>query len=330
MSLLSELFSFPNLVLRYRKNYQIQRRFMQMTIEKDMAEAMADNDGSLSEQDLEKIRKYYGLAVPAILGEGFAMLRGKALNEEEREIQTNLGALTGLFDDLYDEKELSDENILSLVQEPEKYDAQSAFEKLFLTFYLRALSLGPRQPIIDLLVKGHYAQVGSREQASGEISRERIAEITREKGGVFLQFYRAGFEGDPSSIESEMLYNIGGVGQLENDIFDVYKDYQQGIKTLSTTMTSVVELRKTYNDWIEAYQNSLAQLDYPAKNKKQFERFTRILYLRGRVCLEQLEALESKHNGSLDLAECSRQELICDMSSVKNQFRLLVNYVVKG
>lgn len=291
--------------------------------------AWESNDGSLAEKDLKKIHEYYGLAVPAILGEAFALLRGKPLQEKEREIQTYLGALTGLFDDLYDDKELSDEEILIMVQNPENSKPQSSFEELFLKFYMRALKMGPRRRIIDYLVKGHHAQVASREQANSTPSQERIAQITREKGGVFLQFYRCGFEAEPRVGELKMLYRVGALGQLENDIFDVYKDHKEGIQTLATTCVSIEALRAVFVDWTKEYNESLNSLHAPEDQKRLFERFTRILYLRGLVCLDQLSKCEQRAGESFNPSNHTREELICDMAKVRNQLRLW-GYFKKG
>jgi hypothetical protein len=43
-----------------------------------------------------------------------------------------------------------------------------------------------------------------------------------------------------------MLYKLGGVLQLSNDIFDVYKDSKDDIYTLVTTAKKISELRKLF------------------------------------------------------------------------------------
>lgn len=323
MSFSKELFAFPKLINTYKRNYSVQRKFMAHSIELDMSAAMKSNDGSIDEKDITKIRSYYGIAVPAILGEGYAILRGKPLSSTEREIQTYLGGLTGLFDDLFDEKKIDGDRLMEMIKYPQESQAKSSFELLFIKFYMKALALANPQPIIDLLIKGFYAQVGSEEQFDKNITKDRIADITREKGGVFIQFYRAGFEGLPSYEENEMLYNLGGVGQLENDIFDIYKDYHDGIKTLSTTHTSIQELTNTYDSWIKKYELSLEKLQVNQATKEEFSRFTRILYLRGKVCLNQYQQVEKAQGGKLDLAKSHREDLICDMGKTTNQIKLL-------
>ena len=154
MSFFTELLAFPSLVNTYKKNFRVQKAFMAQTIELEIQSALETNDGSISEKDIQKIRTYYGNAVPAILGEGYAILREKPLSDTEREIQTYLGGLTGLFDDLFDEKKIEGERLLEMINNPNESQAESSFELLFLKFYLRALGLASDpKPIIELLLK---------------------------------------------------------------------------------------------------------------------------------------------------------------------------------
>jgi len=60
---------------------------------------------------LKKIHTYYGLSVPAFLGEYFCLLRGKMMSDSERYPLTYLGALTGFFDDFFDEKNTPNDHI---------------------------------------------------------------------------------------------------------------------------------------------------------------------------------------------------------------------------
>jgi hypothetical protein len=322
MSWLNEALIFPYLIYSYRKNFQIQKKFMETTLEKELQEAIKTNDGSLSEKDIVKIRGYYGNSVPSILGEGYAILREQPMTPKERECLTYLGGLTGLFDDLFDEKRIDGNRLQEMINKPNESQAETSFELLFLKFYLHALSMGNRDEIIRLLNLGYHAQMGSLEQVEENITQERISEVTRNKGGVFLQFYRAAFSPLPSDAESEMLFNIGAVGQLENDIFDMFKDYQDGIKTLATTCNSIRELSNVYQSWIEQYEKSLQKLHYSEKAKEKFERFTRILYLRGKVCLSQYMDVERKLGGTIDMNKVERKDLLCDMGRFSNQFKL--------
>ena len=87
-------------------NINRQNKFIQKNINPLLDEAKKINDGNLEENDLKKITGYYGLAVPAILGEAFCTLRGKKMTDKERLASTCQGAMTGLGDDFFDKQRL--------------------------------------------------------------------------------------------------------------------------------------------------------------------------------------------------------------------------------
>ncbi|PKO95177.1 MAG: hypothetical protein CVU14_12205, partial [Bacteroidetes bacterium HGW-Bacteroidetes-9] len=136
---LSNLLHLPALLQLFAANAKRQKQFIRETVAIDIEESKVNIDDSLNENDFRKITNYYGFAVPAILGEGFCLLRGKEMTEQERHAMTYLGALTGLFDDFFDEKEIPEQHIKRLIEFPEKEIAKNANERLFVNFYLKAL-----------------------------------------------------------------------------------------------------------------------------------------------------------------------------------------------
>jgi hypothetical protein len=62
--------------LDYIKKY-LPKKHLQQNILPLLNVAKQSNDGSLDESDFKKITHYYGLAVPAILGEAFCALHGR-------------------------------------------------------------------------------------------------------------------------------------------------------------------------------------------------------------------------------------------------------------
>ncbi|MBK8494377.1 MAG: hypothetical protein IPL50_04655 [Chitinophagaceae bacterium] len=65
-------------------NINRQENFIQKKIEPLLTAAKKEADGSLDENDIKKITGYYGLAVPAVLGEAFCVLRGEPMTGKER------------------------------------------------------------------------------------------------------------------------------------------------------------------------------------------------------------------------------------------------------
>ena len=121
-------------------NISHQNKFIQKNINPLLDESKKMDDGSLDENDLKKITGYYGLAVPAILGEAFCALRGKEMTNKERLASTCQGAMTGLGDDFFDKQRLSEAALKDFIESPELFTGNTGSEKLFLHFYKTALA----------------------------------------------------------------------------------------------------------------------------------------------------------------------------------------------
>lgn len=326
----NNLLKLPGLYITLKNNLKLQKKFIKKTIALDIKESRFTNDGSLSDKDYNKITGYYGLAVPAVLGESFCILRGKKMTEKERLSLTYLGGLTGLFDDFFDEKDMSEEHILNLINTPEDPIIKSAHEKLFTTFYKKALENAADVNLVkDYFIKVFDAQVLSKKQILPEIDYDEINSITFQKGGISLLFYRCALSQAMNEEEEKLLYKLGGLMQLENDIFDIYKDHKAGIKTLVTTETKIENLKKIYKYLIDEIHELVFNYNYPIKNKKKFLRIISMIICRGNVCLDMLQKKEELTNNVFAIDKYERKDLICDMEKPVNILKT-INYYGKS
>ncbi|MBK8609439.1 MAG: hypothetical protein IPL84_05715 [Chitinophagaceae bacterium] len=302
-----------------------QKRFIKKNITPQLTTAQKLADGSLDESDIKKITGYYGLAVPAILGEAFCALRGEPMTNKERIASTNQGAMTGLGDDFFDRQRLSEQGVKDFIEKPEQVTGNSASEKLFLGFYKTALANAPGPEAMQVQIgKVFEAQLLSKQQDVPGLSHEVIKDITVRKGAESLLYYRTAFKHPMRNGEEKMLYCLGGLMQLSNDIFDVYKDHKSGVSTLVTTATKIEDLRFHYSALLELGQQAANRSGYAKKNVRKFLGLINIaIFSRCYVCLDQLERNEKKSNGVFDLDRYQRKELICDMDTVANKLRSL-------
>ncbi len=306
-------------------NLRVQKKFIQKNIVPLLDEAKKKADGSLEENDLKKITGYYGLAVPAILGEAFCALRGKSMTDKERLASTCQGAMTGLGDDFFDKQRLSEQGVKDFIEKPERFTGNTASEKLFLNFYKTALANAP-QPVKmqEQIYKVFYAQLLSKQQDKPGLSSEVIKDITIRKGAESLLYYRTAFENHFKYGEEKMLFCLGGLMQLSNDIFDVYKDRESGVSTLVTTATNIKDLRFHYAALLKIGKEAAFKSGYPKKYIRKFiGRITIGIFSRCFVCLDQLEKNQKRTNNVFNLNAYSRKDLICDMDTVGNKFKSL-------
>ena len=305
-----------------------QKHFVKRVIEKEIDRARISNDGSLDEEDFSKIRNYYGFGVPAIVGEGICTLRGKAMSEKERITSTNQGALTGLYDDFFDKTHLDNKQIRKMMDHPAQIKPQSSLEKLFVHFLMRVHE--------NLFDKGYFsqtfdqvfnAQSDTHKQLDENFSLEEIKEITLRKGGVSLLFYRSAFAHNLEDGEEEALYNAGGLMQLGNDIFDVYKDEKQKIRTLVTSCKTINDVRIIFEDQMDKTISLVKQSGFQEKDKRKFLNKLLLGISRCFVCLDQLEKLQQQSNGLFIPADYRREEMICDMEKPANIIRSIRYYL---
>lgn len=319
MNRLYNLSSFPRILLCTVNSLRIQSKFIKKSLEPIMEEFQNSLNSELTDTDKKKIRKYYGKAVPAILGQGFCILRGKDLTQNERIALTFLGALTGIYDDFFDKLNTSDSHILELTINPNEKIANNVHELLFVKFYLIALNHCPSSNILkQRFLEVYEAQLLSKRQKDNKLSKEEILEITLLKGGRSLLFYSSVLVGQITKNEENLFYTLGGLGQLENDIFDIYKDYQDKIATLATTTIKISELKKTYASLHEKTLNLLSLTYFEKRNKVFFLRFINLIIYRGSTCLDFLEKNEKLTNGVFTIKDYERMDLICDMGKIKN------------
>ena len=321
----------PGLLSAMISNINRQKKFIRKKIDPVIAEAAVINDGSLDEADLKKIRGYYGLAVPAVLGEAFCVLRGKNMTAAERLSSTSQGAMTGLGDDFFDRQRLSDAGVKALVENPGEQSGNTASEKLFLHFYTRALSLAPDPAAMkQQLLKVFHAQLMSKQQKKGGLNYEVIKDITLRKGAESVLFYRTAFGHPMGKGEEKALYALGGLMQLSNDIFDVYPDLQDNVDTLVTTAKYIHELRAFYLALLQIGQTAAYRSGYPAANVKRFlEILTIGIFSRCLVCLDQLEKNEKRSGREFKPHLYKRKDLVCDMDTAINKWRS-VRYHIKN
>lgn len=319
MSYLGSLLVVPGYLIRFLRGARLQKAMLMECMEGEIRDIERVNDGSLGEKDFKKIRSYYGYAVAAVAGEGFCLLRGKPMTHRERSALTYLGAVTGLGDDFFDEKRASAEHIMQLIQDPREDLANSSFEVFAVRLWKKALGfVDDPEALIASFSEVYQAQINSIQQEDPKISDTDLRQITMFKGGSSIQFYRHAFSDPVTERERPMLFLLGGIGQLENDLFDVYKDLQDGIQTLVTREKNLDRLRKEYYMLITRFINGVNGTSYPAKGKKRFIEYSMLIMARGLVCLDYLDLAAKKSSGKFTPASYSRTDLVCDMGNIRN------------
>lgn len=324
MNTINNIFNFPRIFIKILYSLGRQKVFIKCHIDPILD---SYSSSGLSHSDITKIRKYYGNAVPSILGEGFCILRGSPLSQRERFAMTYLGSLTGLYDDFFDKLDTQENHIFELTINPFDTTLQNIHESLFAKLYRLALLHCPSSELLkQKFIEVYKAQIQSKLQYKSSLASSHIEEITYLKGGTSLLFYRSALNDKPDEFEEAFLYGLGSLMQLENDVFDVYKDYQNNISTLVTKTKKVNELRETYTELHREVIKLVSKTKFPRKNKILFARFINLIICRGYVCLDCLEKNEKLTNNVFSIELYSRKMLICDMEKFRNSIKTFKYY----
>lgn len=305
---------------RMARALKTQKAFIRQELHPVIQDTLV-GDGTFGDADFRKIKGYYGMGVPAYLGTAFGLLRGRPITPAERMCLTMQGAVTGLVDDLFDKDETPISRIEALTLTPDEVSPENDRERLICAFQGRALNLVPNAPeYMHACRKVLEAQEASLAQTQPGISEEDLRTITFEKGGVSLQFYRQGLAHELGQAEADFAFQIGALLQLENDVFDAWKDSQEGVKTLATEATSVALLRNEYIRANASARSAALQLPFKERQTQGCLRYLDLITSMGLVCLQHLEAAERLH-GTYDTTAIERGGLVCDMSKFQNLWR---------
>lgn len=318
MIFFSNLLSLPAIILKVVNDVWKQKRFINKSIQPILNDYKTSNDGTLDEEDFKKITSYYGFGVPAVLAESYAALRGKKLTKEERLASTCQGAATGLFDDMFDKKHLPKVRIKALLDHPETIQADNSFEKMFLFFYTEFLKHVTNTSLLQETISNiHASQEDSLEQTNERLAFDTMLHTTFKKGGSSVLFYRALMAPAVSSKEKEALFEMGALMQMGNDIFDVYKDSRDGIKTIMNSNVHIAEVRSIFTRQMDKAFKLFMQTEYTLRRKTKVLRTISFGISRVFVALDQYQKL-GEREGDFEPLKYTRKELICDMEKPLN------------
>jgi hypothetical protein len=229
-----------------------------------------------------------------------------------------------LFDDLFDERILSNEQIALLLAKPQEYLPVNAADRLVKKIYLELLRLTPQSTqFTKHLQEACYWQLASLKQLSPDITEDELHQITYNKSYYAVLLYCAVLDHYPNEEILKMLYHIAGLMQLTNDAFDVWKDVHNGVYTLPNLYLNFEKLQQQFMAEIAQINHILWQLPYTAGAKQNYAITVHSLHAMGWMALEQLKEVTTGISTFAELSTMDRKTLVCDMDSIKQKMKWL-------
>jgi hypothetical protein len=309
-----------NLLNYFKAFYQVvhellqQQKFNRSFLSSYLFDLEKKYQGKFSDEQRFKIEKYYGKLIAPILCGTYKMLYGEKITENERKRATLFGILTPLGDDLFDVYHLPIEKITQLTFEPANYEATLFAEKVVKEiqgFLLKSVPnrteyIAASKDVLDL-------QVATAAQIDSKIPYELLEEITFRKGAVSVIIYHQILNEAANQQMIVIINEVGGLYQLGNDLFDVYKDTRDGIYTIPNTCKDFSALRDLFLNKVKKMNQLISALSYERDQKEKFSIIINSINARSLVAIDEWIKFYEKHGTDVNLKSFERKALIIDM-----------------
>lgn len=255
---------------------------------------------------------------------GFSLLRGRRISNKELAAAVNISALAPFYDDFFDKKNTKITDLESIINNPFNYTPKTQLEKICLIFSknIHKNVADINRSLIDAK-RVFNAQSESKKLHQKSLSEEEVRAIAFEKGAATVICMCNLLKERLSEKEERLMFQLGGVAQFLDDIFDLREDYLEGRQTLMNPLTSAVEKDKSFKKEIVLFKDLLDELDYSRSNKKAFMFPVTFILGATLLCLERYKFLEKKSGGKFKVEKYTRKELVVDMDDWSNRLKAL-------
>ena len=129
------MFSFIRILFQIAQQVVVNYFFYLKYFKQQLHKSLHGSDGSLTAKDIKRMQ-FFAIFIPVLLGNGFSLIRGKKMSHQERLMIMSFSAATPIFDDFFDDKNLSVNHLENIFIEKENYQPQNSKEKIFIKILL--------------------------------------------------------------------------------------------------------------------------------------------------------------------------------------------------
>jgi hypothetical protein len=313
------LFSYISAFRKIYKEIKVQKQFNKDFLIPCLNELEKKYRGHFQPEQRVKILNYYGLFITSFLCSSYKRLYGETLDYNERKRATLFGILTPVGDDLFDVDKLDIESIRTITYHPENFTATTFAAHVAKEIQSYLLQNVPhRTEYLQASKNVLEIQVETVKQTDSNISKEEMERITYTKGAVSVIIYHECLNYVADMQMKEVLFLIGSLYQLGNDIFDLYKDVRDNIYTLINTCDDFVLFKYKFIERVQLQNQKIMELPGTEKNKKEFCIVMNTINARSVVALDQFIRLQKKMRHKIDWWKLQRKDMIVDMEKPRN------------
>jgi hypothetical protein len=301
-----------------------QLRFMKSFLKPIVDKHCEQLNYPLSKKEKKKVDFYYPLFNHIVNCENYLCIKGRRLNLQESQRLAIISAMATLYDDLIDEETWTKEQLFQVLDKTLPLEQQTP--KIQLIFALdNELHhyWQPTKKYTDALKLAIEWQAISAKQLDASISLQEVLHLSEEKCGNSSLLWASIMNEDWKDEDHQFIYQSGYVGQIVNDLYDAFKDREDGVYTIVRKTNSVAETKEIFIEQCRKLHQNILQCDAPMSRKKRTIRRMACIHAFALVSLEHLQNTENKYGKPLDWSKALRSELVTDMAFWSNKFKLL-------
>ncbi len=280
----------------------------------------------LSKKEQKKVDFYYPLFNHIVNCENYLCIKGRRLTLPESQRLAIISAMATLYDDLIDEENWYKEQYFQILNRTLPVELQTPKVKLIFALDDELKNYWqPTQAYQDALKLAIEWQVVSARQLHYDISLAEILHISQEKCGNSSLLWASIMDEEWLPEDKQFIYQSGYVGQIVNDLFDAFKDREDGVFTIVRKTDSIAAAKAIFLQECAKLHQNVLNCSVSKQRKLRAIRRMACIHAFAMVSLEHLQNTEDKYSTPMDWSKPLRRELVTDMSFWSNKFKLL-NY----
>ena len=324
---------FPLVGINYGVRMLKQYRYVQSVVKPLVLDCCNEASFKLSKQHARELFRTYPIYTVCCNAENYLIFRNRSIKPNERKRITLGGIMASLSDELLDEDGWSIDHLIQLLNDESSFDNLQGRAKLLVLINEAFKNTGYiNDGYLDQLQKAFYVQATSSIQFNTDISFADAARITKDKGGQANLLIAYLLDERFSEQEKAFVYQTGVLGQLMDDIYDIYEDLQQNIHTAITKASTIEEMEFFFTEECKIMNSIVRELPLKKSLQEKLIRYSTFIPACAFIALEQFKLVEKQYGGSpASWKNLPRKSLIVDMEKISNDIKMIkyCNYCAK-
>ncbi|MCU0321541.1 MAG: class 1 isoprenoid biosynthesis enzyme [Chitinophagaceae bacterium] len=278
----------------------------------------------LSKKEQKKVDFYYPLFNHIVNCENYLCIKGRRLTKAESKRLAILSAMATLYDDLIDEENWEKEQYFQILNRTLSIELQTPKVQLIFALDDELNKIWqPTQAYKNALQLAIEWQVISAKQLQENLSLEETLHISENKCGNSSLLWASILDEHWLPEDEAFIYQSGYVGQIVNDLFDAFKDREDGVFTIVRKAPSIAVAKEIFLSECAKLHQLIEPCNVAKSKQRKTIRRMACIHAFALVSLDHLQNTENKYGLPINWQQPLRRELVTDMAFWSNKFKLI-------